>query len=157
MATTLSIDSIDQLDWRSENSFLILSLNWKKVNPSKYKQVLSEVEKLSFDEPSIVLSSSGTLSASKLKLVVLPLKSLLCSAESVNKWIKSDSNDVWLNALPISHVGGLSIFARSFLSDAEVIDISDQTWNVEVLVKQLTESKISILSLVFIISIYRFE
>ena len=88
MATTLSIDSIDQLDWRSENSFLILSLNWKKVNPSKYKQVLSEVEKLSFDEPSIVLSSSGTLSASKLKLVVLPLKSLLCSGECVNNWIK---------------------------------------------------------------------
>ena len=52
---------------------------------------------------------------------------------------------MWLNALPLSHVGGLSIFARSFLSDAEVIDISDQTWNVEVLVKQLTESKISIL------------
>src|SRR5688572_32857682 len=70
------------------------------------------------------LATSGTSGA--LKLTALSKKALLASAASVNRYLQSDSRDVWCCVLPTFHVGGLGIYARALLSGARVVS---ETWD----------------------------
>lgn len=94
------------------------------------------------------LASSGT--SGKPKFAALSKKGILCSARAVNSHLNSNSADRWINVLPIFHVGGIGIFARGFLSGAEVINLyyDNFKWNPEEFIRTAVERKASLSALV---------
>lgn len=97
----------------------------------------------------IAIPTSG--SAGKLKLVLIRKEALLVAARAANTHLASSSNDVWLKTLPDFHVGGLSIFARAFLSGAAVVDMRDGLaggWSAEVFARELEAASATFTSLV---------
>lgn len=95
----------------------------------------------------IFILSSGTTSGGAIKSYALSKKSVLANAHAVNKRFSISSEDRWLSSLPKYHIGGLSIFARAFLSGSEVID-NVFKWNPETFVKLVESEGITHLSLV---------
>jgi O-succinylbenzoic acid--CoA ligase len=80
-------------------------------------------------------------------MIALSKNAFLASAEAVNLHLQSDSRDIWLNSLPTFHVGGLSIFARAYLSQAQVFSL-ENNWRADVFCQLLSEKKITLSSLV---------
>lgn len=62
------------------------------------------------------LSSSGT--GGRMKLVALSRSALEASGAAVNAHLESGSSDVWINPLPLFHVGGIGIAVRAALEGA---------------------------------------
>lgn len=101
------------IDWLSDETHVLL-------NPRTPEAERLRLESLVTGLPGHVwLSTSGTSGA--LKLTALSKGAMLASASAVNRHLHSDSSDVWLCVLPTFHVGGLSIYARAFLSGARVV------------------------------------
>jgi len=71
------------------------------------------------------LATSGA--TGRQKPVALSKRALLVSADAVNRHLASDAGDVWMNVLPMFHVGGLGIHARAHLTGARVIEMPE--WN----------------------------
>lgn len=67
------------------------------------------------------LATSGSIN---LKWVGLSKQAILASASAVNSHLHSTDEDIWIHALPHFHVGGVAIWARSFLSKAKVEDFT---------------------------------
>lgn len=115
------------IDWESEQTSVILN---PKISKEDQKEIL---DILSLSPPlkgHVWLATSGS---NQVKWAALSKSALLESAQAVNRVLNSDRNDVWLNALPQFHVGGLSIFARSYLSQNTVVDayeLMKGKWNV---------------------------
>lgn len=62
------------------------------------------------------LATSGTRGS--LKIVALSRSALEASARAVNARLGATSDDVWINPLPLFHVGGLGILVRAAVSGA---------------------------------------
>ncbi len=60
------------------------------------------------------LTSSGT--GGRLKIVALSRGAFEASARAVNAHLAAASDDVWINPLPLFHVGGLGIAVRAAMS-----------------------------------------
>lgn len=84
----------------------------------------------------IFILSSGTTGTTRLKGYALSKESILTNAKSVNEHLCLDENDHWLASLPHYHIGGLSIYARAYLSGAKVSSY-DFSWNVSDFYKSL--------------------
>ncbi|HRD55763.1 MAG TPA: AMP-binding protein [Parachlamydiaceae bacterium] len=71
----------------------------------------------------ILVASSGSTQkeCEGFKLIALSKKAILISAQAVNKHLSTSKKDVWLNCLPVFHVGGLGIHARAFLTGSQVV------------------------------------
>lgn len=91
------------------------------------------------------LATSGTTSG--IKWVALSKKALLNSAKAVNDHLESTHMDKWLNPLPTFHVGGLGIFARGYLSGAEVINFEGK-WDPLRFCGEIEKGQITLTSLV---------
>lgn len=89
-----------------------------------------------------LIKTSG--STGKAKNVLMTLKSHLASAEAVIKYFSFGSKDIWGLALPLFHVGGLSIIFRSLLSGGSIFIAPD----FKALKKGILEERISHISLV---------
>ncbi len=102
----------------------------------------------------IWISSSGTTSVEEIKLIGLSRTAFLAAAQGANEFMRVTASDVWLNVLPHFHVGGLAIFARSYLSKSKVVDISVQSngelfkWNPEAVISEINQQGVTLLSLV---------
>ncbi len=126
-----------KIDWISPDSHFFfnpkdpLAKKWKELAP-----------KLPFFKEHIYL-----LTSSRGKVCFLSKQALLCSAQAVNKNLKSQSQDNWLIALPLFHVAGVSILARSFCAGSSYKQCAFP-WNVKVFHKELKKKKISLCSLV---------
>ena len=96
----------------------------------------------------IFLLSSGTTAASRvdLKWTALSKSAFLASAASVNHHLGLSAADIWLNPLPTFHVGGLAIWARSFLNGAKVITLPK--WSTADFMTVVTEHNVTITALV---------
>ena len=94
---------------------------------------------------SVLVATSGSMGSAKL--VHLRKAAFLDAASSVNEFLESTRDDIWLNPLPLFHVGGLSIYARAELSGAKVLSLPDK-WSAITFFKNLTEEKITSTSLV---------
>lgn len=68
----------------------------------------------------VATSGSTSVASEQIKLAALSKKAILDSAKAVNDHLESNRQDRWINPLPEFHVGGLGIWARSFLSRAKV-------------------------------------
>jgi o-succinylbenzoate---CoA ligase len=105
------------LNWDNSKSHIFINPAYSKDQSDLFRKVLDNAgEKW---PAHFWFSTSGS---SALKWVGLSKKALLASAASVNTHLESNKDDIWVNPLPIFHVGGLSIEARSFLSGAKVCD-----------------------------------
>lgn len=76
------------------------------------------LEPASGESAALIIATSGSEGAPKG--VVLPHRALLAAAMASNARIPLSTADTWLDCLPLTHVGGLSIFWRSFLAGASV-------------------------------------
>lgn len=132
-----------KIDWSSSESYLLLNPRLPKI-----EKALIENTQLPDLPAHFWLLTSGSEQNSFLKLVGLSKKALMASAEAVNKHLFSDQNDRWLQCLPDYHVGGLSIKARCYLSQAKLLDQSQSTWKPKELLKTILENKITLVSLV---------
>lgn len=90
------------------------------------------------------LTTSGT--AGRLKPVALAKRALLASAAAVNRHLDCSAHDVWMNALPGFHVGGLGIHARAHLSGARVAVMPE--WNALDFTTGLAAERATLTSLV---------
>lgn len=134
------------LNWKSSGSFFISNPRLDRQEKSD----LSRIQTCSKYLPShLWLQSSGSTQNSydSSKWIALSKEAFLVSAHGVNMHLESNHQDVWGLALPLFHVGGLSIYARSFLSGAKAVTFA-QDWQASSFHQWVTENKITLLSLV---------
>jgi o-succinylbenzoate---CoA ligase len=96
------------------------------------------------DAPALVIHTSGTTSAPKP--VTLTYGNLLWSALGSAAVLGLDPSERWLCALPLSHVGGLSILLRSAIYGTTAV--VHERFEVERVREQLTSGDITLVSLV---------
>ena len=92
----------------------------------------------------LFVMTSGTKNK---KCVALSKKAFLNSAQSVNRHLKITKKDKWLVSLPLFHVGGLSILARSFLAEIPYI-LFKEKWSPHGFLSYLKKYNITVTSLV---------
>lgn len=97
---------------------------------------------------SVSDASRASETTSHHKVVILSQEAFLASAQAVNFHLQASSSDIWLHVLPDFHVGGLSIWARGFLSGAKVFKPQEWSWTADHLISALNESRATLLSLV---------
>lgn len=113
---------------------------------------INPVENADRDSCNLCLQLKGHLflhtSGTKLKkIVALSKKAFLHSAESVNRHLQVQKEDKWLISLPLFHVGGLSILARSFLSQSSYF-IMKNRWSPQNFLSHIKKHQITLTSLV---------
>ena len=128
-----------QINWDSSESAVFF--NEKHGEKNSFIKSLPFLPKL---KSHIWLSTSGRTSQ---KWIALSKKAILISAKAVNQHLQSTSNDRWGLSLPIFHIGGLAILARSYLSESTYIPFSKK-WDPHQFVSFLKENKISLSALV---------
>jgi O-succinylbenzoic acid--CoA ligase len=129
------------VDWGSSDSHLLLNPRLPRAEVDGL-----ELSKLTQLPSHIWLASSG--STGGLKLYALSKTAFLVSAESVNNHLKVKKADIWLNVLPVFHVGGLSIWARAYLSSSRIVDRSADTWSADKFHSWAAEARATLSSLV---------
>ncbi len=125
--------------WEEGGSYLLL-------NPRLSSAWRDGVKAAEFPDLSdhVWLATSGTRGA--LKVVALARGALEASATAVNQHLGASANDVWLNPLPLFHVGGLGIEVRAALAGARVETCAD--WSVENFLKTARDARVTLTSLV---------
>ena len=124
-----------QIDWENKENYFFIHPQKKIIFNFKFLEKLSGC---------LFISTSGT---KEEKCAVLPKKAFLVSAQSVNTHLKVQKKDRWLVALPLFHVGGLSILARSFLSCSKCFVLKEK-WSPKFFSSCIEEKKITLTSLV---------
>jgi O-succinylbenzoic acid--CoA ligase len=139
------------IDWGSRETHLLFN---PKI-PETLKLGLSKMLMPHLPEHIWIGSSgaSGDSGSAKsggpsLKFFALSKSSFLISSEAVNSHIQASKKDIWLNVLPIFHVGGLSIFSRAFLSHSKVVDRSGSDWGASQFHAWVEDSHATLTSLV---------
>lgn len=135
------------IDWLSPKNEILLNPRMPEGEKRTLLSALSLLDHLNFKE-HVFFATSG--STGNLKWVALSKPAILVSAQAVNSHLNSCSADIWLNALPEFHVGGLGIIARGYLSQASVISchFPNSKWNPEYFYKLLGQSKTTLTALV---------
>jgi O-succinylbenzoic acid--CoA ligase len=98
----------------------------------------------SLDAPAVVIHTSGTSSAPKP--IELTYGNLLWSALGSAVALGLDRNERWLCALPLSHVGGLSILVRSAIYGTTAV--VHERFETERVLQALRDDDITLVSLV---------
>ena len=125
------------INWLSEDSHYFFDTTHPEAK--KFKALAG---KMPFYPGHIYLFTS-----SFKKVVLLSKAAFLISARSVNRYLDCQPKGRWLIPLPLFHVAGLSVLARSFSGGYSFIK-QDGVWKAESFVKDLTSKKISYTSLV---------
>lgn len=98
--------------WESDTSYVLLN---PKIDVKERARITHHLQPLL--KGHIWLTTSGT--TGRHKYVALSKEALLNSAEAVNTHLQL-RKEHWVNPLPVFHVGGLSIYARAYLSQSSV-------------------------------------
>lgn len=120
-------------------------IDWESIEMHVFEPTETPLPHIS---SHIWLCTSGT---SKKKWVALSKNAFLVSAHAVNQHLGITNQDRWLQPLPNHHVGGLSIWARGYLSGSKVIDYPDVTrkkWDVHHFYQTIVAQKITFTSIV---------
>ncbi|MCC6138255.1 MAG: AMP-binding protein [Bdellovibrionaceae bacterium] len=124
------------------------------LNPRLSQEVQNRIHKALENPPlknHIWLASSGTENVrhGALKIVALSKHAFLVAAESVCKTFGISKTDIYLNTLPLFHVGGLSTLARALVTQSTHLQVPQtQKWEATAFCEQLRAKKVSITSLV---------
>ena len=130
------------IDWESKKTEIFLNPRMVDDERAKISKSLSEISDFT---AHVWVATSGT--TGPMKFVALSKQALLVSAESINKHIDSNEKDIWLHTLPDFHVGGIGIWARSYLTKAKVVKYFDK-WDPNKFISLAKNSKATITSLV---------
>jgi O-succinylbenzoic acid--CoA ligase len=132
----------ENIDWESQESHVLLNPRLPEDDRRKLETVLN----YSRDFPGhIWVTSSGT--SGDIKLVGLSKSAVLAAAKAANDHLASNQTDVWYNALPTFHVGGLGIVARGYLSKAKVKHTQSK-WSPESFIDEINYLGATLTSLV---------
>lgn len=134
------------IDWESSETKILMNSRFSLMESGKLASLIKESSAL---KSHFWLSTSG--STGQVKWAALSKEAILCSARSVNHFLHSTSQDIWINPLPSFHVGGLGIWARGYLSGAKVIDFyksEEGKWDPGRYYQALIETKATLSSLV---------
>jgi len=127
----------EKIDWTSSASHYFF--NPKHPEASKLKNLSSQLPIL----PGHIYLFTSNFG----KICLLSKQAFLLSAQAVNKNLQTQKNDKWLISLPLFHVSGLSILARSFCGG-----YSSKhrlfSWQTQGFLKAIKDKKISLCSLV---------
>ncbi len=93
----------------------------------------------------IIVATSGT--TAKKKWVALSKFAILQSAISVNSHLQVTNKDSWFLTLPVQHIGGFSIVARSYLGKNKIVSYVGK-WNPEEFTEQLSASETTLSAIV---------
>lgn len=108
------------VNWEDSESYILINPTYSKSDQERFYTILQAAHAW---PGHIWLSTSGS---SVQKWVGLSKQALLASAQAVNQHLDSHREDRWVHALPFFHVGGLGIWARAYLSGAQVYDFKEQ-------------------------------
>jgi o-succinylbenzoate---CoA ligase len=127
-------------EWDSDQTIVLM--NPRMPGKDKYTHRLHEIGL----KGHIWLATSGTTS---IKWVALSKKAILHSARAVSQHLEMTDQDIWINPLPDFHIGGLAIWARTFVCNAKVVDFKRESkWHPKVFRDCLASSKGTLTSLV---------
>ncbi len=130
------------IDWNSgENSLFLnprLPAGLKEKVESSWEAATQQLRS------HVGLLTSG--SSGSAKLVLLSKAAMLNAAEGANTHLVSGRSDTWLKTLPHFHVGGLSIYARAYLSGARVV--THDGWDAKEVYDLSVKEKVTLISLV---------
>ncbi|MGJ8641982.1 MAG: AMP-binding protein [Luteolibacter sp.] len=93
----------------------------------------------------VMFRTSGTTGEGKW--VVLGKQALLASARAVNEWLDVDGRSVWGLALPLNHVGGFGVVARSYAAGCG-LEVFSGKWNAEAFAQWILRAGVTHTSLV---------
>lgn len=114
---------LEHLCWDDDTSYLL-------HNPRYPHTIASELVALRqalIHYPShVCLATSGS---SIPKWALLSKSAILASAASVNAFLQVAPSDLWLIPLPLFHIGGLAILARSWLSQVPCVTAVWDRWS----------------------------
>lgn len=140
--------SVDKLDWFDQDNLLLLNSRLPAAVRLHYEKEWNRLVEPEF-KGHIGIASSGSSQSNKFNRVILIAKTaLLASAAAVNRHLQSTRHDAWMKTLPDFHVGGLSVYSRSRLNGARVIESQLKKWEVSAFHRELSESGATLLSLV---------
>lgn len=132
------------IDWESSDSHVMTNPRQSKgKNPCDWENYT--------DFPGhIWMATSGTTNPDNdsLKWATISKKAFLVSAASVNQHLSIHSKDRWGLSLPLFHVGGLSIYARAYLSGSKVEKYICEKWDPLTYTQFLEDKKVTLTSLV---------
>jgi o-succinylbenzoate---CoA ligase len=136
-------------DWTSDKNELLINSRFSLKEKEEILAMLSQ-------SPPIrghvwIATSGSTVSTSHIKWTALSKEAVLASAGAVNKIMESTASDRWVSPLPSFHVGGLGVFARSYLSRAKAIDyyeLSRGKWDPRNFYQTLHNEQATLTSLV---------
>lgn len=137
-----------RIDWGSEQTQILFNPRLPQAEVKKWEGTLLAIASSRWSEGHFWIATSG--SSGRSKWVALSYRAVLASAQGVNTHLVSDIRDRWMHVLPSFHVGGLGIWARSYLSGAEVIDLGAQweRWDPFEYIKRVKETQATLSALV---------
>ena len=139
------------LNWRDERSHLLLNPLLPDAERQRLQALIEGVANL---PGHVFLSTSGTVSGTTTKggrkFVALSKSAILASANTVNEVYGIEKSDRWFLTLPIFHIGGLSIYARAFLTESLVVPFffKEERWDPIEFVALAKTHRVSVGSLV---------
>lgn len=132
------------LDWQTSETHYLSN---PKLSSTQKQALISAQEVMPNLPGHLWILTSGSTQQNTFKWVALSKQAFLASAEAVNKHLQIEKDDRWLLALPLFHVGGLSILARAHLSRSEVFELPEP-WSALKFHEFVLQKRISICSLV---------
>lgn len=131
------------IDWKSDETLVIANDRLQKNQIGRIQTCLQSLE--GQFPGHIWIATSGT--SAVVKWAALSKQAILTSADAVNKHLNATSADVWINPLPLFHVGGLGIWARAHQAGAQCIPFSEK-WNPQAFSERLNACQATLGSVV---------
>lgn len=129
------------IDWNSPQNHVLVNPRMDAVEVAAIQEKLLAIPLTGH----VWISTSGTTSTAKW--AALSKKALLTSAKNVNFHLHATEIDIWFNPLPHFHVGGIGIFARSYVSNSRSVTFNGK-WDPQQFCSQLEHYKVTLTSLV---------
>jgi O-succinylbenzoic acid--CoA ligase len=133
---------MNHIDWLSDQTDILLNPRTPQNDQQETKKLIHSLPTL---KAHVWLSTSG--SSGIVKWAALSKEAIINSAKAVNTHLQSTSRDIWLNPLPLFHVGGLGILARGFANGASVVNFK-KPWNAQMFCEAIVESNATLTALV---------
>lgn len=114
-----------KISFESLKSQILINPKFSREDQARFIAILDHAKHL---PGHLWIATSGTTT---LKWVALSKEAILSSAQAINTHLEANASDVWIHCLPDFHVGGIGIWARSYLSHALVVDCKKDNpkWN----------------------------
>jgi O-succinylbenzoic acid--CoA ligase len=136
------------VNWNNLETVCLINPKWPRQDQER---LLTLSQKFNLKN-HVWIASSGSSSENfqSVKLIALSQQAFLASAQAVNQHLEVQRKDIWIQVLPRFHVGGLSIEARSFLSQSQVVPglLKDGKWSPTHFNEKIQESQASLSALV---------